>query len=303
LWYWNKLAISTISFFIILSSVPIAYAGFLPPVVIFDGLGDSNGLDIPQAIATDPSGNVFVTGESTDNVFKIDTPGTCSTGGTTCTITQIINWAGDGSGNRLDAPLAGVATDLSGNVFVTGFFSDNVFKITPGGVITQIMDSTGDGSGNELDQPFGVATDSSGNVFVVGHASDNVFKITPSGVITQIIDRTGDGSGNELIFPWAITTDPSGNVFVTGQISHNIFKITPGGVITEIIDKTGDGDGFEPFIRPKTVATDLAGNVFSVGRGSNAYKIATPGTCSTGGTPCTITEIMNALGDGSSGFF
>ena len=44
--------------------------------------------------------------------------------------------------------------DVSGNVFVAGSLSDNVFEITPGGFITKIIDETGDGSGNNaLDQP------------------------------------------------------------------------------------------------------------------------------------------------------
>jgi len=107
--------------------------------------------------------------------------------------------------------------------FVTGLFSDNVFKITPGGTITEIIDSTGDGVGNTFNAPSGVATDSSGNVFVTGAASDNVFKITPGGTITQIMDSTGDGSGNTLNAPGHIATDSSGNVFVaTGQ---GVFKI------------------------------------------------------------------------------
>ncbi len=43
-------------------------------------------------------------------------------------ITEIIDATGDGAGNPLDAP-AGVAVDGSGNVYVTGYFSDNAFKI------------------------------------------------------------------------------------------------------------------------------------------------------------------------------
>jgi len=54
-----------------------------------------------------------------DNVFKI-TPGG--------TITEIIDGTGDGAGNSLNAPF-NVATDSSGNVFVAGKTSDNVFKI------------------------------------------------------------------------------------------------------------------------------------------------------------------------------
>ena len=89
---------------------------------------------------------------------------------------EIIDSAGDGGGNTLGNPI-GVATDLSGNVFVTGFSSDNAFKITPGGTITEIIDSMGDGGGNTLDGSRAIATDLSGNVFVAGGNSDNAFKI------------------------------------------------------------------------------------------------------------------------------
>ena len=83
-----------------------------------------------------------------------------------------------------------VAVDGSGNVFVAGYVSDNVFKITPSGTITEIIDAMGDGAGNTLDFPRGVAVDGAGNAFVIGESTDNVFKITPDGAITQIIDAT-----------------------------------------------------------------------------------------------------------------
>ena len=72
----------------------------------------------------------------------------------------------------------GVAVDSSGNVYVAGFSSDNVFQITPGGTITEIIDATGDGAGNLLEAAYDVAVDSSGNVFVSGIFSDNAFKLT-----------------------------------------------------------------------------------------------------------------------------
>jgi hypothetical protein len=279
---------------------------------IIDATGDGAGntLNNPWQAAVDSNGNVYVTGISSDNAFKI-TPGG--------TITEIIDSTGDG-GRTLDAG-RGVAVDSSGNVYVAGYYSANVFKIaTPGTcstagtpcTITEIIDSTGDGGGNPLGRAQGVAVDSSDNVYVVGHTSHNIFKIATPGTcstngtpctITEIIDSTGDGAGNTVSYPTLVAVDSSNNVYVVGRDSDNAFKIaTPGTcstngtpcTITEIIDLGAASWG------AWGVAVDSNGNVYVTGcDNANAFKIATPGTCSTNGTPCTITEIIDSAGDGS----
>ena len=142
------------------------------------------------------------------------------------TITKMMDSSGDGLGHPLYAA-EGVAVDDSGNAYITGKYSDNVFKITPGGVITQIMDSSGDGLGHVLDGAFGIAIDQSDNVYVTGCNSNNAFKITPGGVITEIIDPSGDGKGNILDAAHGLAVDDSGNVYVTGYLSDNVFRIEP----------------------------------------------------------------------------
>ncbi len=71
-------------------------------------------------------------------------------------VTEIIDANGDGAGDGLAAP-CGIAVDGDGNVYVTGFNTDNAFKITPVGVITEIIDMTGDGEGNGLVFAEGIA--------------------------------------------------------------------------------------------------------------------------------------------------
>ena len=119
----------------------------------------------------------------------------------------MIGWASPGTG---------LAVDATGNVFVSGTDSDNVFKIPLSDPIEEIIDASGDGAGNPLDRPWGITTDASENVYVAGLDSDNVFRITPGGLIAEIIDATGDAAGNPLESPADVVVDSLGNVFVAG---------------------------------------------------------------------------------------
>ncbi|MEZ5215137.1 MAG: SBBP repeat-containing protein [Ilumatobacteraceae bacterium] len=204
-------------------------------------------------------------------------------------ITEIIDVSGDGAGNQLGGP-HGVAVDAAGNVYVAGYSSDNVFRVSPAGVVTEILDATGDGAGNPLVGPYGVAVDAAGNVYVTGNSSDNVFRVSPAGAVTEIIDSTGDGTGHTLEKPYGVATDAAGNVYVAGYTSDNVFRVSPAGVVTEIIDATGDGAG-NPLDGPFGVATDGAGNVYVTGLSSdNVFRVSPAGV---------VTEIIDSTGDGA----
>ncbi len=282
---------------------------------IMDASGDgTHALDRAQGLAVDSSDNVYVTGQFSNNVFRIADPGAgnCNTGGSPCAITQIMDASGDGNGNTLDTPLAVVA-DAGGNIYVGGGFgSDNVFKInTPGScstggtpcTITQIMDASGDGS-HTLSQVGALGIDNAGDVLVVGYASDNVFRIdTPTScstggtpcAISQIIGSDGDGGGNILDFPRFVAVDGAGSVYVTGYFSDNVFQITSGGTITEIA----------PASRPIGLGIDNGGNLFVAESTANVVTriaaLASPSTCSTGGSACPSTTVIDATGDGGTG--
>ncbi len=200
---------------------------------------------------------------------------------------EFIDSSGDRAGNDLDGPF-GVAVDGWDNIYVTGYGSDNVFRVTPGGVITEIIDATGDGTGNTLDRPIGVAVDGAGNAYIVGQGSDNAFKVTPGGVITEIIDATGDGTGNPLNLAEGVAVDGSGHVYVASASTDDVFKVAPGGATTVIIDATGDGTG-NTLTAPWGLAVDGSGNVYVTGRLSdNVFKLTPAGV---------ITEIIDAAGD------
>jgi hypothetical protein len=287
-------------------------------VEIIDEEGDGDeDLYLPWDLGVDSNGNVFVTSIATAGVFGVGPSGVISqllgVGGTYALavganddvyvadaytrawritpgvgFTEIIGSTGDGAGNVLVEP-ADIAVDLANNAFVAGRFSENVFKITPGGTITVIIDYSGDGV-NPLGEPAGLDVDAAGNVYV-STRSDNVFKVTPGGTITRIIDASGDGAGNVLDGAHGIAVSPSGDVYVAGRDSDNAFHITPTGTITQVLDATGNGSG-HVCDYPMRIVLDPAQNLYVACYASYiVVQVAPDGT---------VTELMDATGDGAA---
>jgi hypothetical protein len=184
------------------------------------GAGDEPlGVAALFGLVVDSNDNVYVAGGASNNVFRITAPDTCSTNTTPCTITEIIDSAGDGmAGNELDRPNP-LVVDSNDNVYVSGRGSDNVFRITPGGAITEVIDGAGDLTGSFLDRPVALVVDSNDNVYVSGDTNlgfSSVFRITPGGDITEIIN-IGEGSSIDL------AVDSNDNVYVSEE--SGVFRV------------------------------------------------------------------------------
>jgi streptogramin lyase len=263
-----------------------------PVDVIIDESGNGLGqtLAFPLRTIVDPTGNIYVSGYSSDNVFKITPLGV---------ITEIFDATGD---SKSDCERASdLAVDAVGNVFVACQSSNNVFKITPADVITGVIVITEvvEGPEDEAVCTFcnlnGIAVDAEGNLFLAATASDAVFKVTPLGVITEIISADGAGPGKLLDNPRSVAVDTNGNVYVAGEETDNVFKITPEegvveGVVTEILAATGDG--LNTLDAPYEVVVGPDDHVYVAGRGSNNVFQVSPGG--------EITEITGRMSDAAA---
>jgi hypothetical protein len=227
---------------------------------VFTAIMDSNGVvlkgmagvgdgveNIGTGIASDTSGNIFITGNFTGTITFGDVA--LESGG----LGDIFIVKYDGTGNLLWARRAGggsniyahdIAVDPAGNCYIIGDFYDSasfdgnvVYSTIADDVFTAKYDPDGNAlwaescGGLSGDWGTGVAVDSLGNVFIAGYFQSQfifndityssegnrdafVAKYDASGVPQWAV--TGGGSGNDWFNKVAVDAAGS-NIYVTGE--------------------------------------------------------------------------------------
>jgi uncharacterized protein (TIGR03437 family) len=174
-----------------------------------------------------------------------------------------------------------VAVDASGNIYISDDYFDQVFQVTPGGVITAYAGNgqagfSGDGglaTAAQLSGPRGLAVDASGNLYIADSGNYRVRKVSPTGVITTAVS---EGNG----VTW-VTLDTTGNLYFTG--GAYVFKADTSGNITTIAGTgvagySGDG-GLATAAKlyfPEGLRVDSAGNVYVADSRNDVIRKITP---------------------------
>ena len=280
-----------------------------------DGAGNQAQLRLPNNVAVDRAGNVYVADTGNNTIRKISSNGVVST------LAGVIGSHGsaDGTGSeaRFWAPF-GVAVDGAGNVYVADMANNTIRKITPKGVVSTLAGLAGHpgsqddiGANARFRNPWGVAADDTGNVFVADLSNDTIRKITPAGVVMTLAGQAGmtgsvDGSGSQARFnaPHGVATDHAGNVYVSDSANGTIRKITPGGVASTLAGLPGysgntDGNGHDArFGNPQGLAVDNQGNIYVADTGNNTVRKITPL-----GVVTTLAGLAGAGGAGADARF
>ena len=243
-----------------------------------DGTGSAAQFSIPNCIAVDGSGTLYVADTGNLTIRKITPGGEVTTLAGTAGV--IGSDDGTGSAARFNTP-QGVTVDGSGNVYVADSGNNTIRKITPGAVVTTLAGAVGspgvaDGTGSaaQFSYPYGVAADASGKVYVADRDNHTIRKITSGGVVTTVAGTasnhgSADGTGSTARFngPRGVAVDGSGNVYVADTYNHAIRKIASGAVVTTCAGTapygSTDGSGVNArFYNPGGVALDGSGNVY-----------------------------------------
>ena len=260
----------------------VSTSGIITTVAGGGGGGDGGAatnasLDLPQGVAMDVSGNLFIADHDNNRVRKVSTSGII----TTVAGNGTSGYLGDG-GAATNANLSptGVAVDASGNLFIADQDNSRVRKVSTNGIITTIAGGGGGGDGGaaanaSLSHPFDVKIDSYGNLFIADTVNQRIRKVSTNGIINTV---AGGGSGGDggaatnasLNYPSGVALDNAGNIFIADTDNHCIRKVDTNGIITTVAGNRGYsgnyGDGGPAtnalFYYTYGIAVDASGNLF-----------------------------------------
>ena len=258
-----------------------------------DGAGTRAQFRLPNSVAADSAGNVYVADTANNTIRKITPSGVVSTLAGVSGSHGSAN--GIGGNARFWAPF-GIAVDRSGNVYMADTGNNTIRKITPGGVVSTLAGMAGHpgskdgiGANARFRNPWGVAVDDAGNVFVADMSNDTIRKITPTGVVSTLAGQAGisgslNGVGASAQFnnPFALVVDSADNIYVADSANDTIRKITPSGAVSTLAGLPGnagstDGNGNDArFWNPQGLAVGDSGNIYVADTGNNTIRKITP---------------------------
>jgi hypothetical protein len=264
-----------------------------------------SGYSIPNALAVDGSGNVFVTGE-VDDADGIDSDfATVAYSGAGLPLwTNLYH----DTGPIYSGAIAAVV-DSSHNVIVTGSTSNGTnqdyttIKYSNAGV--PVWTNRYAGPGGTYDIAAGLAVDGSDNVFVTGYSyhddgSEDFATVAYSGPGVALWTNVYDGPVPSYDTQIAVAVDTNGNVFVTGNSAGSFATISYSGVGVSIWTNSYNDLLGNSVDNAAAVIVDGGGNVFvtgsSIGIGS-VYDFVTI-KYSSAGMPLW-TNRYNGPGNGS----
>ncbi len=261
-----------------------------------DGTGSDARFELPQDVAVDNAGNIYV-GDTGNYTIRKITPG-----GVVTTFAGAAHMPGSDDGldgaARFGYPI-GVSVDNSGNVYVADLGNNTIRMITSAGFVSTLAGLAGtpgstDGTGPNarFTAPSHVAWDkTTGWLYVSDTANHTIRKITAGGVVTTVAGFAGvmgsaDGTGSAARFdgPRGLGVDIFGNVYVASSNSHTIRKIRPGGIVTTLAGSpgvAGSTDGFGGSVRffsPYGLAVDGAGHLFIAEDNNYITRLGVPGS-------------------------
>lgn len=191
-----------------------------------------SGLDDPQGLAFNSSGNLFVANAGSGDISEFSPSGGLITG----------TYA-----TGLDDP-TGIAFDSAGNLYVANSGSNDIVKILAGGGSSSVF-------ATDSSTPYGLAFNA-GNLYVTNNSSNSIIEISAGPTESPV-----PVSGQALNIPDGIAFDKNGNIFVVNHGAPSIEEISGGNGTIFANDAS--------LSLPRDLAFDYEGNLYVTDSGNN----------------------------------
>ncbi len=172
----------------------------------------------------------------------------------------VAKWGSSGSGAGEFSSPAGIAVDVSGDLYVADMYNHRIQKFDTNGNFLYQWGSLGSGE-DQFRYPGAIAIDTSNNVYIGDIINYRVQKFDVDGTfLTQLGSGTSGSGLDQFNNPYAVAVDLSENLYVADYNNNRIMKFDSEGNYLTHWGATGTGDG--EFGNPAGVAVDAAGNVY-----------------------------------------
>jgi sugar lactone lactonase YvrE len=261
------------------AGVASTFAGIPGQPGTADGPASQAQFNLPQGVAVDAQGNVFVA-DSANNTIRMITGGMVSTLAGTAGVAGSLD--GIGTAAQFNGP-NGLAVDAHGNIFVADSANNTIRMIAPGGTVTTLAGNPdpltgvgfadGVGAAAKFHVPNEVAIDTAGNIYVADSLNRRIRKVTQTSTGTNGVVTTLAGSGNPghadgvgiaatFGHVQGLTVDTSGNplsgtVYVTDPDNFTVRRISAAGLVETIIGQPGKVNSNPGGPLPGAITTDF----------------------------------------------
>ena len=226
-------------------------------------------LDLPNGVALDGLGNLYIADTGNHRIRKVDAAGVISTVAGDGEVGFGAGGYGGDGGPATAAQLSfprGVAVDGAGNLYIADSSNNRIRKVDAAGVISTVAGSgeVGFGEGGyggdggpavaaQLDWPIGVAVDGAGNLYIADYLNHRIRKVDAAGVISTVagdgtrgygevgFGEVGFGEGGfggdggpavaaQLNRPAGVALDGAGNLYIADSGNDRIRRLTPAAM-------------------------------------------------------------------------
>jgi DNA-binding beta-propeller fold protein YncE len=229
-------------------SIAVTQPTYTASISSYEAEGKEFTFSEPNAVAVDPSGNIWVADSASDRVVEFSPE------------RKFVRQFGkEGSGEGQFKGIAGIATNASGDVYAVDPGNHRVQEFGPSGEHLRTFGSLGSGEGQFI-IPSALAVDSHGNVWVLNSSLGlQVEEFSPEG---KYISGFGSAGPSEapLLSPTSLAFSGA-NLYATEEGHERVVELSSTGAVLKQFGSEGSGNG--QFYKPSGITADPAtGNLY-----------------------------------------